>query len=163
MKALFSPEEKSVSLEHFGNIIGFFSSLKPKTWVQNTCLLMNQDFFWGDTSGNKAQNALGNKPDGTFLIRFSSRDSNYTLSFVGQKKIWHTRIIHPYAQNKYALDGAPNKIYTSLQDLIKATKESGTIDQVCEGNPYKNLIGDTLENAGYATLQYDDSSDEIDL
>ena len=163
MKSLFSPEEKNVSLESFGNIIGFFTPLKPKTWVSNACQLMFQDFFWGDTSGPKAQKALGNKPEGTFLIRFSSKDSNYTLSFVGGKKIWHTRIIHPYAQNKFALDGAPNKIYSTLQDLIKATKESGTIDEVCEGNPFKVLFGDTAENAGYATLQYDDSDEDLDI
>ena len=89
---------------------------------------MFQDFFWGDTSGPKAQKALGNKPEGTFLIRFSSKDSNYTLSFVGGKKIWHTRIIHPYAQNKFA-------VLIIFQAMDAAGKDS-TIKHVMSGvNP----------------------------
>lgn len=164
LKALLCPNEKTVTLEHFGRILGFLGPLNAKSWVPRVCQLMFQDFFWGETSGSKAQKSLGTKKEGTFLVRFSSKGTNFTLSFVGGKKIWHTRIIHSYGSNKYALDGAPNKIYKSLPALINATKESGTIDEVCEGGPYKDLFEDTLENAGYATLQYDDdSSGELDI
>jgi len=164
LKVLFSPNEKDVELEHFGEILGFFSPLKKNSWISSVCQLMYQDFFWGDTNSNKAQSALGKEPEGTYLIRFSSKGSNYTLSFVGGKKIWHTRIIHPYGEDKFALDGAPNKIYPSLLDLIKATKESGTINKVCPGHPYKALFGESLDAGGYATLQTDDDdSEELDI
>ena len=162
LKVLFSPDEKEVELEHFGEIIGFFTKLSKNSWITCVVQVMFQDFFWGFKSSSEAQSALGKQPEGTYLIRFSSKGSNYTLSFVGGKKIWHTRIIHPYAESKFALDGAPNKIYPSLADLIQATKDSGTIDRVCPGAPYKHLFGESMEGGGYATLQYDDDSDEIE-
>lgn len=61
--------------------------------------LMSTNWFHGDISTADAEVHLMHKPEGTFLVRFSTSEPGaYTISKVSMfNSISHQRIVHKYA------------------------------------------------------------------
>eukprot|EP01091_Cochliopodium_minus_P003646 TRINITY_DN13624_c0_g1_i1.p1 TRINITY_DN13624_c0_g1~~TRINITY_DN13624_c0_g1_i1.p1 ORF type:complete len:522 (-),score=142.88 TRINITY_DN13624_c0_g1_i1:19-1584(-) len=154
--------EEVIELKHFGEILGFFPPLtnpgtdQESNWVFLVSQIVKEDWFWGDVDKNKAHDALCNQNEGTFLIRFSSSPSDFTLTYVHSKKVIHSRIAHTYHGNKY-------QGFDSLASFVEAFKKSGKIISVCTGSPYAFLFEDDLkEGGGYHNLDIDDEEEDDD-
>ena len=107
LDALFSTTEegkKVVTLKKFGRILGFFPKFVPSQWLQYATSLCSETWFWGDTSSQEAERCL-QKGIGEYLVRYSSSENNYTLSYAVEDRIYHTRIIHPYGSVDFTVDG----------------------------------------------------------
>jgi len=83
---------------------------------------------------------LTDKPPGTFLIRFSSKEypGCFTISKVNQNsQIGHQRILHkpgsPFAS-------PTGKSYPTLIDLVTMTKEELNLQIPCPGSKYQALF-----------------------
>lgn len=107
LREIFAVDEK-VKLRHFGRMLGFFGPLEKGTWMQGVLQVFCEPWFWGDTGREVACQKLSSEPRGTFLIRYASEDSYFTISYVasnqaGKKEIFHTRILHNYGSNHFEL------------------------------------------------------------
>ena len=150
--------EEVVTLPHFGETVGFFVPLTPPgtdeeaSWIFQVMNIVKEPWFWGaDTE--KAKEVLRSKPDGTFLVRFSSSPSDYTLSYVHNKKVNHTRISHPYC-------GDMDAVKKFVDSMIKIKKIKG--ENVCTGSSYSSIFDDWQEDSGYVVNDIG-ASDEEDL
>jgi len=165
LKKLFLiPPQTTVSLTHFGHILGFFEPFNTQDWLQSITKITSFDWFWGPLSSSDAQKVLSGKTDGYALVRFSSAGSNLTLSYRCDNSLWHTRIIHPYASKSYQLDMKefPNKFDSLDSLLVSFKKEKKKVENYCEGSPFVEIHnqkkGKTaqLTPSGYAALEYAD-------
>lgn len=161
MKELFAKRVQGklrVTLPHFGNMLGFFNPLvSGGSWVGETCAVMSKPWFWGDTDGNNAHRALSTAPPGTYLIRFSSTPSNYTISFRQGGQVWHTRINHSYQGKSFVLDttASEGKAYKTLAEIITSmTSMKDGLQKAAEGGPYSRIFNDdSAELGGYAKVE----------
>ena len=64
---------------------------------------------------------LSTRPDGAYLVRFSSSSPGFfTVSWVSRKKIYHQRITHQPCSSAYII---ADRTYASLSALIKGEKK----------------------------------------
>lgn len=83
--------------------------------------LSRQGWFHGDLDKDEAFDILRQKPDGSFLIRFSSKRGYLTISFVSGGTCNHT-IIEPGENGQgWLCDG---KAYSSIEQLLDENKSS---------------------------------------
>merc|ERR1719420_2535386 len=97
--------------------------------------LVGKPWFWGPEGGAEAKAALASEKEGTYLLRFSSSGSNYTLSFIADKMVWHTRVNQRYQSQRFVVDGFDEE-YASLEDMIDAMKRGRRLATVCLGSPF---------------------------
>lgn len=71
-----------VQLRHFGRMLGFFGPLEKADWIRNVMAVFREPWFWGDTNREVACQKLASENRGTFLIRYASEDSYFTISYV---------------------------------------------------------------------------------
>lgn len=113
-------------------MLGFFCPLEKSEWIRTVMGLFREPWFWGGTNREVACQQLASQPRGTFLIRYASEDSYYTISYVasnaaGKKEIFHTRILHHYGSNHYQLPTTRNgsRTCSSLQEVVFALSSEG--------------------------------------
>lgn len=126
-----------VTLPHFGNMLGFFNPLVAGgAWVTEVCAILSRPWFWGDTDGTNAHRALSTAAPGTYLIRFSSTPSNYTISFRQGGQVWHTRINHTYQGKTFVLDttASEGKSYKNLNEVRRVCAECDYVVRVLTGD-----------------------------
>eukprot|EP01091_Cochliopodium_minus_P011237 TRINITY_DN3133_c0_g1_i1.p1 TRINITY_DN3133_c0_g1~~TRINITY_DN3133_c0_g1_i1.p1 ORF type:complete len:484 (+),score=152.78 TRINITY_DN3133_c0_g1_i1:29-1480(+) len=164
LKRLFCENNTNiVTLGRFGQIVGFFEEFGPQGWLEKVMETTSNVWFWGDLSGSESQKILAEKQNGSALVRFSSNGSNSTLSYRNDNKIWHTRIIHPYASKVYQIpDIIPNTKFSSMDELLVEFKKKANIKTFCEGSPYHEIFNLKKKNSkpltpsGYAALEFSD-------
>jgi len=164
LKRLFCDNTTNhVTLGRFGQIVGFFEEFGPKGWLEKIMDYTSKVWFWGDLSGSESQKILAEKQNGSALVRFSSTGSNSTLSYRNDDKIWHTRIIHPYASNVYQIpDIIHGTKFSSMDELLVEFKKKANIKAFCEGSPYTEIFNlkkkdsKPLTPSGYAALEFAD-------
>ena len=110
------------------------------------------------------------------MVRYSSAPSDFTLTFVNNKKVIHSRIQHSYHGNKYLSKFFffflkninffffKKTDYDSLEKFIEYYKEQKKILEVCSGSPYEFLFEDEIkEGGGYQNFDVDQDDSEDDM
>jgi len=133
-----------VSLEKFGQVLNWFGPLKDssgqKLILNIIRKILENDWFHGDTEYEKAVTHLCDKPPGTFLIRFSSKEHPgcFTISKVSRNsRIIHQRILHKGGSSFSTQEG---KSYPTLLDLVLQGRDELKLETPCPGSPYKPLF-----------------------
>jgi len=146
------PEREFVSMDRFYKIVKWFGPFFDVANGQNIIAgineLMRQSWFHGDISSIVANSLLGQKPEGTFLIRFSSADPKvnpFTLSMV---QAGHVRIER--TNEGFKVQG---KHYRSLPEFVESNK--GILKYPCPKGYVENYASDapghTMTNSNDAT------------
>eukprot|EP01119_Soliformovum_irregulare_P021572 TRINITY_DN720_c0_g1_i3.p1 TRINITY_DN720_c0_g1~~TRINITY_DN720_c0_g1_i3.p1 ORF type:complete len:760 (-),score=164.71 TRINITY_DN720_c0_g1_i3:51-2330(-) len=78
--------------------------------------------FHGFLEGTDAQRKLKGRPDGTFLLRFSTQPGNYTLTVAYSGTVGHWRIQCEKEDGKKPVFKLDGRTYSSLDDLIQTHK-----------------------------------------
>ncbi|GAM17330.1 hypothetical protein SAMD00019534_005050 [Acytostelium subglobosum LB1] len=132
-------EEEVVSMEQFGKVLAWFGCLKEdgSQILDKIRQLMECAWFHGDISTAESENRLHKKPEGTFLVRFSTSESgSYTISKVSKNGvISHQRIHRP--GGKFQVN---NSKYLSVKDLILGEAQALGIITPCLGSRFLSLI-----------------------
>lgn len=166
LKAILADESKShhhtshqpnddlvVSSEKFGNILQFFGPLminnpNEHSMIQKIRLLMVELWFHGDISTPESENRLIKKPEGTFLVRFSTSSPGcYTISKVSKTDhtIKHQKI-HHVPGGDFEVNGTH---YRSLQELIRGESENLHLLYSCGGSRFLPIFVQNKNISGY--------------
>eukprot|EP01091_Cochliopodium_minus_P009451 TRINITY_DN2328_c0_g1_i2.p1 TRINITY_DN2328_c0_g1~~TRINITY_DN2328_c0_g1_i2.p1 ORF type:complete len:520 (-),score=147.77 TRINITY_DN2328_c0_g1_i2:27-1586(-) len=157
VKFLFC-KNNNVTLNDFGNMIGFFVPLDSK-WLKKVIKILNSPWYFGKISREEAFNFLKGKSKRDFLLRFSStEDYNWVLSYVqSQNKILHLRIVHRYSSNTFSLErdnGENNIEFKSLHKLVDYFRKHKVISKPVSNlsNPSSFLFVDDYYDLGYGSF-----------
>jgi len=144
--------------EKFGNIVNWFGPLQLKPFPNNVSILdkirtlLAESWFHGDISTPESELRLGGKPEGTFLVRFSTSSAGcYTVSKVstgpdGKPSIKHQKIQHRPASGQFEING---RAYPSLIDLIRSEGTELRLYMACGGSRYQTLFMQSNTYTGY--------------
>jgi hypothetical protein len=103
-------------------------------------------WFHGGISQVEAENRLARRAVGTFLVRFSSSQGNYTVSkYCANSTIAHQRIIRVPGQG-FIIN---NKCYAGLVELVMHVAPELGLLQACPGSRYINEIFQDTVISGY--------------
>ncbi|EGG16486.1 SH2 domain-containing protein [Cavenderia fasciculata] len=138
-KGVGPQEEEVVSMEQFGKVLAWFGNLRDdgSQILDKIRNLMECAWFHGDISTSESENRLHKKPEGTFLVRFSTSEPGaYTISKVSKNGvISHQRIHRP--GGKFQVN---NSKYLSVKDLIAGEAQALGISTPCLGSRFLSLI-----------------------
>eukprot|EP01133_Synstelium_polycarpum_P005660 gene5660-6535_t len=138
-KGVGGQEEEVVCMEQFGKVLAWFGNLKDdgSQILEKIRQLMECAWFHGDISTSESENRLHKKPEGTFLVRFSTSEPGaYTISKVSKNGvISHQRIHRP--GGKFQVN---NSKYLSVKDLIAGEAQALGISTPCLGSRFLSLI-----------------------
>jgi len=150
--------QEEVRLATFGRMLGFFGPLEKGLWLRGVLETFREPWFWGETSREVACQKLAAEPRGTFLVRYASEDSYFTISYValnqqGKKEIFHTRVVHTYASTNYIIPTtrAGSRTCASLAEVVQALRDgtSQLMHKPCPGGPYATFFAETSVDSGY--------------
>jgi len=137
-----------VNVEDFNRFLSFFGPLKESSecsWdaniTENVRLLLQKSWFHGDISTNQSVNLLKHRPEGSFLIRFSSVEGYFTISQNNQGKVKHQRFKRD--NSKYTINEAE---YDTIEDLIRGQQLNVTLP--CPGSVYLNIFETVPDDDG---------------
>jgi len=153
LKAILTPvgaavrsAQLNVDLETFGEFCQWFGPIyipkdpaKEPTILDHVRTLMQQPWFFGRVDTATAEQKLSGRPEGTFLVRFSSQVPGwYTISLIQGGEVVHKRISHspgkPFFVNQES--------YNSLLELVAARH----LTLPCEGPTYASLFNEKVPN-----------------
>jgi len=153
--------ELIVNLEKFGQVLGWFGPFKDPDgqirFLQRLESIMSNLWFHGGIEYDDAVHKLKNKPPGTFLIRFSSKDhpNCFTISKVNAKsKIMHQRILHKSTSPEVST--SEGKTYPSLEELVAHGHSALKLSIPCPESPYTHLFTAGHTNIGIYDVNDDD-------
>lgn len=135
--------ELTVQLVNFGRILGYFADVftDKSNFVTNIIDFLSQPWFYGNLSTAESQERLFSKPEGTFLVRFSSMSENswFTISQVtAGSTIRHQRVKHSAGGTYYITEG---KEYNTFQDLLLDNQYTLTVPP--GGSKYHPIFSQT--------------------
>eukprot|EP00727_Mastigamoeba_balamuthi_P005154 m51a1_g14637 putative sh2 domain-containing protein (514) ;mRNA; r:41786-44872 len=134
-------QQELVSMEQFGNIVAWFGDWATESQIipHKIRELLQQSWFHGDITTEDAESRLMYKPEGTFLVRFSSSEPGaFTISKVSMfGSISHQRIAHSAGQNLFVVGG---NTYRTLQDLVAGERETLNLLSPCPGTRFLVLF-----------------------
>lgn len=158
LKAILAEESKNkvgesevdfvVTIEKFGNILKWFGPIVLSHGgidENDTNLLhkirqqLTEPWFHGDISTHESENMLLNKPEGMFLVRFSTSSPGcFTISKVSfrEKAIKHQKIQHR-AGSYFEINGQQ---YRTLRDLVQNQAQALELYTACPGSRYLGLF-----------------------
>jgi len=135
-------QELVVPIEKFGNLLKWFAlNLRPvdgMTILNQIRQLMTEAWFHGDISTPESENRLMNKPEGSFLVRFSNTTAGcFSISKVSMDgSIKHHKILHK-AGEPFEIN---SKSYSSLQELVLKEKSNLHLYSPCPGSRFLSLF-----------------------
>lgn len=140
-KALLADEKDLVSITKFGSALAWFGSF-ARDGAQIPFRLRDlaqQPYFHGDVGTNDAEERLSEKPQGTFLLRFSSSEAGaFTISKVSPfGAITHQRVQHPPGKSEYTVNGST---YSSIEELVEAERGALNLIMPCPGSRFLPLF-----------------------
>eukprot|EP01127_Copromyxa_protea_P021033 TRINITY_DN7130_c0_g1_i1.p1 TRINITY_DN7130_c0_g1~~TRINITY_DN7130_c0_g1_i1.p1 ORF type:complete len:469 (-),score=68.87 TRINITY_DN7130_c0_g1_i1:86-1492(-) len=112
----------NVSIENFGDLLQWVGPMvksnkeNDKTVLDNIRELMEKAWFHGDIDTKTSQERLSGRPDGTFLIRFSSIAGLYTISQINSDRLILHQRIQRAPSGDFILD---SQSYPSLFALVE--------------------------------------------
>jgi len=135
-----------VNVEDFNRFLSFFGPLKESsecTWdaniPENVRLLLQKSWFHGDITTGQSVNLLKHRPEGSYLVRFSSVEGYFTISHFSQGKIKHQRFKRD--NSKYIYN---DSVYDTIEELIR----SQNLTLPCPGSIYLTIFETPLEDEG---------------
>jgi len=145
-------ENLVVSNQKFGDILKWFGSLlsapKEPNLLQKIRLIVAEPWFHGDISTPESETRLLRKPEGTYLVRFSTSSIGcYTISKVSinDKTIKHQKIQH-VPRGDFEINGHS---YKTLTDLVKGEAQALNLLTACLGSRYAPLFEQNKQVSGY--------------
>jgi len=140
-KALLADEKELVSITKFGSVLAWFGDFARSGRLVPFRVrdVAQQPWFHGDVGTSDAEERLAEKPQGTFLIRFSTSEPGaFTISKVSPfGAITHQRVQHPPGEPEYTVNGST---YTSIEELIESEREPLNLIQPCPGSRFLALF-----------------------
>lgn len=133
-------DQDVVSMEQFGSILAWFGKFSEGVQLlEKMRALMSTNWFHGDISTADAEVHLMHKPEGTFLVRFSTSEPGaYTISKVSMfNSISHQRIVHKPSSDAYTING---NTYSSVQELVDKEKQSLNLLVACPDSRFAVLF-----------------------
>jgi serine/threonine protein kinase len=139
-----------VTLERFGNILGYFGPLISNTstsFLDKVHNYLKQKWFHGEMEKEQAEERLKEQPVGTFLVRLSStKIGNFTITKVSRNgKVNHQRI--DYQQNKgFGITvGTPNHGKKNVESeclvkLVGGVSDDLHLEKPCPGSRFEHLF-----------------------
>eukprot|EP01127_Copromyxa_protea_P021036 TRINITY_DN7130_c0_g1_i4.p1 TRINITY_DN7130_c0_g1~~TRINITY_DN7130_c0_g1_i4.p1 ORF type:complete len:126 (-),score=12.64 TRINITY_DN7130_c0_g1_i4:28-405(-) len=112
-----------------------------KTVLDNIRELMEKAWFHGDIDTKTSQERLSGRPDGTFLIRFSSIAGLYTISQINSDRLILHQRIQRAPSGDFILD---SQSYPSLFALV----ERRGLTLPCEGSRFLHIAQPTNSYEG---------------
>jgi len=154
--------EYYVSLEKFGQVVGWFGPFKGSDGklhlldkIERT---LSNTWFHGPIDAEEAGHKLKQKKPGTFLIRFSGRDhpNCFAISKVNAKsKIIHQRVVKKASSQEVTVG---EKTWPSLIDLVEQGGKSLKLTIPCPECPYSHLFSSQNQES----LLYDELDADAD-
>ena len=117
--------EEMCTLQHFGRVMGFFpkpQSLGDGKWIENVVKLVQNLWFWADSSRLEVEAFLRIAPLGTFVVRFANQAS-FRLSIRCADDTRHWFVRHTYQSATYGVRDMPaleGKNFDSLLEMAQA-------------------------------------------
>jgi len=146
-KPLIESDIEVVSMDQFGKVLAWFGDLRNDgaDILDKMRELMTCPWFHGDISQQESEDRLANKPEGTFLLRFSTtEDGAYTISKVSaQGGVSHQRV-HRAAPRQYVVN---THMYANIPDLLRRESQSLNLLTPCLGSRFLFLF--TKMQGGY--------------
>lgn len=130
--------ELVVTMEQFGKVLAWFGNLKTDGAgiLEKIYHTMSCGWFHGDISMPESEARLGSKPEGTFLVRFSTSEVGvFTVSKVSPGGISHQRIQRIHGQ--YVIN---KKGYTSIVQLVESESHALNLLHPCTGSRFASLF-----------------------
>eukprot|EP01112_Ceratiomyxa_fruticulosa_P013616 TRINITY_DN3833_c0_g1_i2.p1 TRINITY_DN3833_c0_g1~~TRINITY_DN3833_c0_g1_i2.p1 ORF type:complete len:543 (-),score=94.64 TRINITY_DN3833_c0_g1_i2:235-1863(-) len=150
-KPLIESDVEVVSMDQFGKVLAWFGDLRSDgaDILDKMRDLMTCPWFHGDISTQESEDRLANKPEGTFLARFSTTEEGaYTVSKVSsQGGISHQRVHRP-APRQYMIN---THMYTSIPDLIRRESANLNLLTPCLGSRFLFLFKKLPVGSGYVS------------
>jgi len=151
-----SQDESVVSIEKFGSILQWFGPLTVRPFppdglniLERVRALLSENWFHGDISTIESEDRLRNKPDGTFLVRFSTSSPGcYTISKVsGGTGIKHRKILR-VPGGSFEING---RHYRNVKELVRTESTVLGLQYACSGSRFTSLFYDreNLQGGGY--------------
>jgi len=131
-------EEEVVTMEMFGKVLAWFGNLRADNAkiLEKIKIVLASSWFHGDISMPESEARLANKPDGTYLVRFSTSEMGaFTISKVSTTGISHQRLMR--TQGMYMMN---KKSYQTITDLIRAEASQLNLLNPCGGSRYLALF-----------------------
>mmetsp|Transcript_24577 Transcript_24577/g.38321 ORF Transcript_24577/g.38321 Transcript_24577/m.38321 type:complete len:730 (-) Transcript_24577:176-2365(-) len=120
-----------VRIDQFGTFLTFFgpfSRSEGRKFLERVFSVLKQKFFHGDIDTPEAIRRLSHQPEGTYLVRFSTRSpGTYTLSVRSSL----TEISH------YRLPGVGGEACDSMESFVASTKN---LTGACKGSKYQPIF-----------------------
>ena len=159
LKVVCSALEGEVDILKFGRCVAFLGPFDG-SFLKRTKALTKHSWFFGEFSTPAAEKCLLAEGNGSFLVRLEAKVSelllicffqrfstsscpNYTLSYVKDKKIWHTRIKH--ARETFEIE---NRVFRSIEEVVKFAIQSKIVVSPASGSPFINLWAKKSNSVG---------------
>ena len=125
------------NLSWLGPLAGQECGDKHLSFYENLRELLSKIWFHGNIATREAEHRLAKRPEGTFLVRFSSRQpGSYTISKVKKGgKLVHQRVEHK--EEEFHV-GARH--YVSLAQLLEKEYENLNLINACPGSSYRGIF-----------------------
>eukprot|EP01105_Mastigella_eilhardi_P003844 TRINITY_DN14_c0_g1_i1.p1 TRINITY_DN14_c0_g1~~TRINITY_DN14_c0_g1_i1.p1 ORF type:complete len:540 (-),score=156.53 TRINITY_DN14_c0_g1_i1:58-1647(-) len=133
-------DEDVVTMEQFGNVLAWFGRFSEGlTLLEKVLNVLRHEWFHGDIATGVAESRLMHKPEGTFLVRFSTSEPGaYTISKVSKfGAISHQRVFHKPCTDEYCLSGVT---YASLPELVAKEAQQLNLLVSCPGTRFLVLF-----------------------
>eukprot|EP01090_Pellita_catalonica_P022018 TRINITY_DN8408_c0_g1_i1.p1 TRINITY_DN8408_c0_g1~~TRINITY_DN8408_c0_g1_i1.p1 ORF type:complete len:803 (-),score=137.90 TRINITY_DN8408_c0_g1_i1:35-2395(-) len=144
---------KRVTMRTLNECLAFFGPLKDgNSFLDNIDRIAQREWFFGPLTTGDAEKLLRNsKKKGTFLVRFSSRVGNYSVSVAYKSgKVRHLRVTRT-PDGKYSFDG---KTYQTLSGFLASSQKSLGLRAVCPGSPFVNIYSPSSASSEYLYGNY---------
>ncbi|KAH3762336.1 SHK1 protein [Pelomyxa schiedti] len=135
-----SDTEALCTMEQFGKILAWFGRFEEGfALLEKIRALMLCRWFHGDITTTDAELQLINKPEGAFLVRFSTSELGlYTISKVSAfGSIAHQRILHRPSSDAFTIN---SHTYTSLNNLVAGERGPLNLLIPCDSTRYTALF-----------------------
>eukprot|EP01113_Clastostelium_recurvatum_P000736 TRINITY_DN10330_c0_g1_i1.p1 TRINITY_DN10330_c0_g1~~TRINITY_DN10330_c0_g1_i1.p1 ORF type:complete len:530 (-),score=138.01 TRINITY_DN10330_c0_g1_i1:100-1689(-) len=148
-KPLIESDAEVVTMEQFGKVVAWFGDLRTDgaDILEKIRELMACPWFHGDISTQESEDRIANKPEGTFLVRFSTTEEGaYTISKVSSGGgIAHQRIHRPQPR-QYVVGSV---MYPNIPDLVRRESVNLNLLTPCLGSRFLFLFKKLPHGSGY--------------
>lgn len=137
LRALLVPSGDVIDIERFGKILSLFGPMADiDGFFQLIESILKQKWFHGDMGAQECEVKLNKTKPGTYLVRFSSREVCYVVSYMTSTEVIHRRIGYRHNDGYYI----ETKHFKSLPELIRSVKRVYGWKHSLPGTKYTSIF-----------------------